>query len=306
MAVGRDPRNILTFDVEDWPQSTLDPSLPISDRVRENTHRILDLLGTAGVHATFFLLGMVADRFPDLVRRISGDGHEVASHGHAHRPVHSMRVEEFRRDLRSSIAPIEDASGTRVLGYRAPDFSIREDALWALCVLAEEGLAYDSSIFPFAGPRYGVASAFRAPWRVRCPANPDFLELPLTTLECLGHRIPAAGGGYFRLLPYRLSRAAVARLNRRGIPATAYFHPYEIDADEIPSSPHRIPILLRLSQGLLRSRVEGKLRRFLGEFSWGPARDWLRDPRALTGDRVLDLSGLSHAAPRWLQGDAAP
>jgi polysaccharide deacetylase family protein (PEP-CTERM system associated) len=294
-------RNVLTFDVEDWPQSTLDPSLPITARVTDNTLRLLDLLAAAGVQATFFILGLVAERFPDLVKRIVSARHEVATHGHAHGPVYSMSPEAFRTDLKRSIRLVEDAASCKVLGYRAPDFSISVKALWALEILAEEGLQYDSSIFPFVGPRYGIGAAFRVPCRVRCAMNPEFVEFPLATIECAGHRLPAAGGGYFRLLPYAYSRYAIKRLNRAGHPATAYFHPYEIDAEEIHRSPHPIPWSVRLSQGLGRSGVQKKLVRLLGDFSWGTAASWLADRRALTSGRVLDLTQPHLGAPRWSQ-----
>ncbi|HEU4402690.1 MAG TPA: DUF3473 domain-containing protein [Candidatus Polarisedimenticolia bacterium] len=281
-------KNVLTFDVEDWHQSTLDQSLPITERVRSNTHTILDLLAEKRALATFFVLGLVATRFPDVVRRIVAEGHELASHGNSHRPVHAMTREEFRVDLRRSLAILQEGAGTRVLGYRAPDFSINEGALWAIEVLAEEGLEYDSSIFPFAGPRYGIAFAPRLPFTVRCAANPRFLEFPLTTLEWLGVRLPAGGGGYFRLFPYAVTHTAVARLNRAGSPATTYFHPYEMDTKEIPQSPYPIPWRLRLSQGLLRGGVERKLRRLLSDFSWGPARDWLDERTRVAGGRMLE------------------
>src|SRR6266568_3879894 len=298
-------QNVLSFDVEDWPQSTLDLSLPVTGRVRDNTLRILDLLASAGARATFFVLGLAAQAFPDLVRRIREDGHEVASHGHSHRPVYGMQPEEFRADLRRSIAFIENAAGVRVLGYRAPDFSIRSSDWWALEILAEEGLRYDSSLFPIAGPRYGIRAAFTLPFRVLPACGSEFIEFPLATFECLGIRLPAAGGGYFRISPYHASRAAIMRLNRRGGPATSYFHPYELDTQEIPRSPHAIPWRLRLSQGLMRSTVEGKLRRLLGEFAWGPARDWLEGRDALTGGRVLDLTTLPARPPRWLERGVA-
>src|SRR5437867_8059669 len=239
------PKNVLSFDIEDWPQSTLDFSLPVTARVRDNTLRVLDLVANAGVRATFFVLGLVAQAFPDLVRRIRDDGHEVASHGHSHRPVHGMQPEEFRADLRRSIALIEDGAGERVLGYRAPDFSIRSGDWWALEILAEEGLRYDSSLFPIAGPRYGVRAAFTLPFRVLPACGSELVEFPLATVEYLGLRLPAAGGGYFRLFPYLASRAAVARLNRLGGPATSSFHPYELDAEELARCPHAIPWRLR-------------------------------------------------------------
>jgi len=290
--------NILTFDVEDWHQSTLDFALPVTRRVVDNTARVLDLCDELGVKGTFFVLGLVAEAFPALVRRIHDSGHEVANHGHDHRPVHAMTPAAFRDDLKRSRTPIEQAAGCAVLGYRAPDFSIARNALWALVVLAEAGYRYDSSLFPFSGPRYGIADAFAAPCRVHTAAG-DLVEFPLATTEWMGRRLPAAGGGYFRLFPHAWHRAAVAKLNRSGAPATSYFHPYELDNDEIRSSPHRIPFAMRLSQGLLRSRVEPKLRRLLKEFSWGPARDLLPGGSALTGGRILDLTPLPAGGPQW-------
>jgi polysaccharide deacetylase family protein (PEP-CTERM system associated) len=288
-------QNVLTFDVEDWPQSTLDQSLPITIRVRDNTLRILELLDRTGVKATFFILGLVAEKFPDLVRRIHAAGHEVACHGYAHGAAHGMRPEEFRADLRRSLSCIQEAVAARVIGYRAPDFSIPSGALWALEILAEEGLQYDSSIFPFAGPRYGIPGTFRAPYRVRCSANAEFIEFPLTTHEILGRRLPAAGGGYFRLLPYAYSRLAIRNLNRAGHPATAYFHPYEIDPTEIADLGRAVPWTMRLSQGLGRRRVAARLTRLLTEFSWGPASRWLESRKSLTGGRTFDLRA---AVPR--------
>src|SRR2546425_5810149 len=179
-------KNVLSFDVEDWPQSTLDFSLPVTRKVRDNTFRVLDLVAGAGAQATFFVLGLAAQAFPDLVRRICDDGHEVGSHGYSHRPVYGMQPEEFRADLRRSIALIEDAAGLRVLGYRAPDFSIRSGDWWALEILAEEGLRYDSSLFPITGPRYGVRAAFTLPFRVIPACGSELVEFPLATLQHLG------------------------------------------------------------------------------------------------------------------------
>jgi polysaccharide deacetylase family protein (PEP-CTERM system associated) len=300
------PKNILTFDVEDWPQSTLDFSLPITHRARDNTLRLLDLLAAAGVRATFFVLGLVAETFPDLVRRIRADGHEVASHGYSHRPVFGMRPEGFRDDLRRSRAIIEDAAGVRVLGYRAPDFSIRGADLWAFEILGEEGLRYDSSLFPIRGPRYGVRAAFTLPFRVLPACGSDLIELPLATVEWMGLRMPAAGGGYFRLFPYWISRSAINGLNRRGGPATVYLHPYELDREEIARCPVHIPWRLRLSQGLMRGTVENKFKRLLREFAWGPAQECLAERDALTGGRVLDLTALPARSPRWLERRIAP
>jgi polysaccharide deacetylase family protein (PEP-CTERM system associated) len=295
-------RNILSFDVEDWHQSTYDLDLPVGSRVVDNTRRILDMLETSRTYATFFVLGVVAENFPELVRRIHDGGHEVACHGYSHLPVRGMSREQFREDLKRSMALVQDAAGSAVLGYRAPDFSIFDSDLWALEILAEEGLLYDSSIFPFAGPRYGIPAAFRQPHRVVCASNPDFLEFPLATLKLGPVRLPAAGGGYFRLLPYRFMRSAVRRMNAEGSPATTYFHPYELDTEEIRGSTCDIPWHLRLSQGLGRRRVERRLGRLLRDFAWGPARDWLGQGIRLTGGRILDLAGPTAGGWRSIPG----
>ncbi|HKQ97896.1 MAG TPA: polysaccharide deacetylase family protein [Candidatus Polarisedimenticolia bacterium] len=289
--------NILSFDVEDWPQSTFDFDLPITPRVVDNTARILDLCAAAEVQGTFFVLGLVAETHPALVRRIRDAGHEVASHGHDHRPVFAMSPATFRADLQRTRAAIESACGVRVAGYRAPDFSIPAAAFWALEILAEEGYRYDSSLFPWKGPRYGVAEAFDAPFRVRTRAG-DLVEFPLVVSTRLGRRLPAVGGGYFRLFPYAWHRDAVRRLNRRRHPATAYFHPYEIDPDEIRRSPHRLPLTLRWSQGIGRSRVAAKMSRLLRDARWGTAAAWLGNDAAC-GDRTLDLTGAPGGAPRF-------
>jgi polysaccharide deacetylase family protein (PEP-CTERM system associated) len=290
--------NILSFDVEDWPQSTFDFDLPITGRVVDNTARILDLCAAAGVRGTFFILGLVAETHPGLVRRIHDAGHEVASHGHDHRPVHAMTPEGFRTDLRRTRASIEAACGARVVGYRAPDFSIPAAAFFALEVLAEEGYLYDSSLFPWKGPRYGVPEAFDAPFLVRARAG-DLLEFPLVVSTRLGRRLPAVGGGYFRLFPYAWHQDAIRRLNRRRHPATAYFHPYEVDPDELRRSPHRIPLTMRWSQGIGRARVATRLARLFRDAAWGTAADWLARGEGVTGGRILDLRGVEGAPPRF-------
>jgi polysaccharide deacetylase family protein (PEP-CTERM system associated) len=297
--------NLLTVDVEDWHQSTLNFDLPVSRRVCDNTYRLLDMMAAAGVHATFFVLGLVAARFPEVVRRIAQGGHEVATHGWSHRPVYSLGAEGLRREVRDSVVALEDQTGAKVLGFRAPDFSIREDSFWAFGVLAEEGIVYDSSIYPIAGPRYGMRSAFRQPWLIRCQAGGELIELPLTTVEWLGVRAPVAGGGYFRLLPYALTRAAIRRVNRGGMAANAYFHPYELDTEEIRTSKHRIPFKLRLTQNLFRGRVEARLRRLLADFRWVPAQDVLASSGALTQGRILDLTSRWTGKPRWLVEETA-
>jgi polysaccharide deacetylase family protein (PEP-CTERM system associated) len=276
------PLHALTVDVEDWPQSTLDFSLPITERAVRNTRRLLDVLRRQRVRATFFVLGRLAERFPDLVAEIVADGHEVGSHGYSHKPVFGIGPQGFADELARSVRLLESITGQRVLGYRAPDFSIINDSLWALDILADQGLVYDSSIFPVQTPRYGIGDALRGAHRF---ANGLF-ELPLSTVEWLGRRWPVAGGGYFRLYPYAVTRWAIRRIEAERMPAVVYLHPYELDATELAEIAWPVPARLRLSQGLNRRYVQGRLEQLLSEFRFGPAAE------------VLKLSGLAPALPR--------
>jgi len=293
-----DPINLLSVDLEDWPQSTLDQNLEISPRVVSSTLRLLEIFGRHGARATFFVLGLVAERFPELVREVRDAGHEVATHGTSHRSVAALGPEGFRADLQRSLRAIQSATGLKVLGYRAPDFSISEQELWALQILAEEGLSYDSSIFPFRGSRYGIPRAFRGPWIVRCPGGRSLFEFPLATVDLLGRRLPVAGGGYFRLLPYAVTRCAIKRIHRDRLPAAFYFHPYEIDPGEFRTLSRPVPLRLRLSQGIGRSRVQRRLERLLSEFRWAPMRDLL-DRESLFEGRSLRLDCAAGEEPRW-------
>lgn len=233
-------RNALTIDVEDYFQvnafaRSVDrarwDSFPL--RVAENTLRVLDLLDRFSLKATFFVLGWVARKRPNLVLRIAGRGHEIACHGFGHQLLHELGPERFRQDLRQARAAIEDACGRRVSGYRAPSWSVTGRSLWALDVLAEEGFAYDSSIFPILHDVYGMPAAPRFPYILERPAG-DLVEFPPSTLELRlpgkALRLPVSGGGYLRLLPAGLVLAALRRINRReNQPAVLYFHPWEID-----------------------------------------------------------------------------
>ncbi len=265
-------RNALSVDVEDWFQVGAFEGVierasweGLQSRVERNTDQVLELFDVAGVKATFFTLGWVADRHPRLVRRIVEAGHELASHGWDHRRVFTFEPAEFRKDLERSRHAIEQAGGCRITGYRAPSFSIDKRTPWAHPVLAEAGYAYSSSVAPIRHDHYGWPEAPRHAWRPVPGA--ELLELPVTTLAFAGRRLAAGGGGFFRLLPYAFSNWAIARTNRREKrPAIFYFHPWEID----PGQP-------RVSQAPLRSRVrhysrlgsmESKLLKLLLEHRW--------------------------------------
>ncbi len=271
------PPNALTVDVEDYfhveafaghiARADWDDHAP---RVETNTLRVLDLFGEYGAVGTFFLLGWVVERFPGLVRRIVADGHEVASHGFCHARVGTMSPEAFRDDVRRAKALIEDVAGCAVLGYRAPSFSIGTDSLWAFDVLAEEGYAYSSSIYPIHHDLYGMPGAPRFAFAAGHP--PGLLEIPVSTVAVFGRKLPCGGGGYFRLLPYGLSRWAWRRVNRRDAqPVIFYFHPWEIDPDQ--PRQHQAPLKSRLRHYVNLARMEGKLRRALADFRWGRMDD---------------------------------
>ncbi len=262
--------NALSFDIEDYFQvSNFERLAPFErweqfePRVEENTRKILDLLAVHGVQATFFILGWVAERFPGLVKKIAAGGHEIGTHGYRHRLVYTLTREEFREDLRRSISLIEEAAGKKVLGHRAPSFSITGKSLWAVDVLREEGLKYDSSIFPVRHPRYGIPGAPPRPHEIR----PGFWEFPLSTLKLGRFKLPIAGGGYFRLYPYRLTRWGIRRLNRRSLPAVVYLHPWEFDPDQ-PRLQASLQARFRHYTNL--KKTAGRLDRMLGEFSFAP------------------------------------
>jgi len=264
----------MTIDVEDYFHvSAFDGVLPRSawdsmeSRVVANTERLLDLFDEHAVRGTFFVLGWVAERYPDLVRTIAGRGHELASHGYAHRLVYDQTPAIFRDDVRRAKGLIEDISGQRVKGYRAPSFSVTDRSLWALDVLLEEGHRYDASIFPIRHDRYGIPDAVRWPHPMTCQGGQLF-EVPGSTIRLGGTNVPVAGGGYFRILPYAWTRWGIARLNQvEGQPAIFYLHPWEID----PQQPRlRASALGRFRHYRNLHLTERRLRSLMRDFSFGP------------------------------------
>lgn len=258
-----------TVDVEEHFQvSAFEPYLArerwpeMESRVSANVARLLDLLAAHGARGTFFILGCVAERHPDVVAAIARGGHEVASHGWDHRRVTQQTPEEFRASVRRTKAALEAMTGAAVLGFRAPSFSIVAGREWALDILVEEGYRYDSSLFPVRRPGYGYAAGGREPHWLDRPAG-RLAEVPPATLRVAGVNLPAAGGAYFRLLPYGLVRAAFRDCERRGVPGTFYLHPWEIDPDQPRLA---VPWLTRVRHygGLRRTR--SRLERLLGEF----------------------------------------
>jgi polysaccharide deacetylase family protein (PEP-CTERM system associated) len=272
-------RHHFTVDVEEHFQvSAFERSVLRSDwdrqesRVAGNVTRLLELLERFAARATFFVLGCVAERHPGMIREIAAGRHEVASHGWGHRRATDLSSAEFREDVRSSKHLLEDLAGEPVLGYRAPSFSIVPGREWALDVLIEEGYRYDSSLFPVRRSGYGYPNGGRDPYWLMRPAG-RLAEFPPATLRLLGLSLPAGGGAYFRLFPPILVRAALRACERRGVPATFYIHPWELDPDQ-PRVDVRWPTRLRHYGGL--GRVSARLERLLDDFAFVPIRDTLR------------------------------
>lgn len=274
-------KNALTFDVEEYFHAeafarVLRPEEwpTLESRVTRSTERLLDILDRERVRATFFVLGWVAERHPGLVREIASLGHEIACHGYGHRMIQHLSRPDFERDVTRAKRALEDAVGRPVLGYRAPTFSIMRATLWSLDVLIEAGFRYDSSIFPVVHDRYGIPDAPRFPHRRKTPSGGEITEFPMSTMTVLGRRLPVAGGGYFRLFPYRVTRRAIARINEERQPAMVYLHPWEFDPDQ-----PRLPVgpLTRFRHLVNVGKTESRLRRLLGEVSFAPASEVLAE-----------------------------
>ena len=262
-------RNALTIDVEDYFQvSAFAPHIPRSEwpirecRVERNVASILAMLDDHDTKATFFTLGWIAERYPGVVREIVANGHELASHGYGHERASDQTPDSFYADINVAKLLLEDLSGCEVRGYRAPSFSIGEQNLWAFECLERAGYHYSSSIYPIQHDHYGMPNAPRH-------AHPigNLLEIPATTLRFFNRNWPASGGGYFRLMPYGLSRWMIERINRvDNMPAVFYFHPWEVDIEQ-PRIPG-ISAKTRFRHYLNIHRMESRLRRLLADFSW--------------------------------------
>jgi polysaccharide deacetylase family protein (PEP-CTERM system associated) len=271
-APGARIRNAMTCDVEDYFQvSAFAPyisreSWPTREcRVEANVERILALFAEHGVKATFFTLGWIAERYPQVVRNIVAGGHELASHGYGHQRASSQDRAEFANDVKSAKALLEDIGGVEVVGYRAPSFSIGHGNLWALDVLREAGYRYSSSIYPIAHDHYGMPDAPRFAFY---PNGTDgLLEIPVTTVRVGSRNLPAGGGGYFRLLPYALSRWMMERVNRNdGQPALFYFHPWELDPGQ--PRPAGLGAKARFRHYVNIGRMEARLAQLARDFAW--------------------------------------
>jgi polysaccharide deacetylase family protein (PEP-CTERM system associated) len=269
--------NALTVDLEDWYQGTrvdVEQWPRFEDRIESSTLRLLELFQAADVRATFFVLGYVAERHPDLVRAIDSFGHEIATHGYQHKLFYECTPDELRADIARSIEILEAITVRPIIGHRAPFFSVTQASWWALEILAELGLRYDSSIFPIRHWRCGIPDATRSPHPIQT-ARGTVIEFPPSTGRVLGMNIPFGGGAYLRAWPYPLTRMGVRRLNERGWPAVAYIHPWELD----PARPHiRTDRSIAIAQRLNRASAGPRLAALLSDFEFGPMRELLDHP----------------------------
>lgn len=279
--------NALTIDVEDYFQVAAladavsrDKWHSMEYRVEANVDRLLELLDEKQCKATFFTLGWVADKSPDLVRAIQRAGHELASHGYSHQLIYNQTPEIFREETRRSKALLEDITGEAITGYRAASYSITSQSRWALDILAEEGFTWDSSIFPVHHDRYGMPGTPRWPHRLKTDKGYELAEFPLSTLKFPGYTLPIAGGGYFRLFPYWFSKWGLGSINRQGQPFVFYLHPWEID----PGQPRLdVKWFSRFRHYNNLDVCEQRLTKLLGQFRFTTMSDVLKAEGVLDG-----------------------
>ncbi len=264
-------KNILSVDLEDWGQSTYDLNAPITNYVVENTSKLLDIFSQAKSKATFFCQGLVAEKFPELIKRIHQAGHEIGTHGWSHRSVQELGQKGFKSELYKSVKILEDIIGEKVHGHRAPDFSIDIRSDWPFDIISECGLEYDSSVYPIYGKNYGSPDCPLGPFKL----DSGLWEIPLSTYVILGKRRAVLGGGYFRMYPYALSEYFLRGINRQNRPAVIYLHPYEINPAELRG--RGIGLKTRIHQGLFRSLIPGRLMKLLADFSFIPIRSYLEN-----------------------------
>ena len=291
--------NALTIDVEDYFQvSAFAPYIPRAEwehrecRVERNVDRILEILAARETKATFFTLGWIAERYPALIRRIVTGGHELASHGYGHQRASELSRPAFEQDIRRAKGILEDLSATPVLGYRAPSFSIGSANLWAFDCLAEAGYRYSSSVYPIRHDHYGMPDSPRFAYRVK----PDLIEVPITTLRIFERNLPSSGGGYFRLLPYSVSRWMMRRVNATSQPAIFYCHPWEFDVDQprVAGVDRKTKFRHYVNIG----RMEGRLKSLLTDFEWGRMDQVFLDRRSRCKRLGADDQVTANSAPR--------
>jgi len=264
--------NAISIDVEEYFQVTdfegIVEKRAFEPRLQQSMETVLGILDDAKVHATFFVLGSVAEKYKGLIRRVSDLGHDIASHGYGHKLIYNQSHQEFKEDILKAKQILEDITGKPINGYRAPTFSIRKDTLWALDILTEAGFKYDSSIFPIIRKRYGIRDFSRKPILIKCPNGADILEVPISTLKFGKINIPFSGGGYMRFLPYKTIKYCTEHINKKeGLPVIVYLHPWELDPDQ-PRIKANFMREFRHYCNLKSTKT--KLIQLLKDFSFGP------------------------------------
>ena len=270
--------HVFSIDIEDWYQSSYDLNAPISEICVQNTRHVLDFLQVFDVRGTFFVQGLVAKQFPHLVKEIYNRGHEVQSHGYSHRPVNQMTPDEFRWEIQETSKRIEDITGEKVTGFRAPDFSIDRNSFWAFEIMTECGIHYDSSIFPLKTRRYGI-DGFENGYSIIRTSSGVIHELTVNVLELnwlQRLRIPVGGGGYFRLFPAWFLKYALKKIEIQGLPFVLYCHPYEFNPQEWKYISKSVPLYLRFHQGLGRKGFQGKVSQLLSMRNFGTMTEILK------------------------------
>jgi len=283
--------NAFTVDVEDYFQvGALKRYVRVEDwerfspRVERNTCKVMELLGRFDVKATFFVLGWVAQRFPRLVKEIDAAGHEVACHGYAHESIYALSERMFRQDLKKAKEILEDLLGKRVVGYRAPNYSMTRDCLWAADILLEEGFVYDSSVLPVRYFRKGLPGADPYPHLLRCPSGALLAEFPPSSISVFGLTVPVGGGAYLRHLPFNVIRGGIRKIHNKGKPAVMYIHPWEIDHEQPRID--GVDTLTKIRHYRNLHTTEQKLGRLLGAFRFGTIQD-LREAMSCQGHDPL-------------------
>lgn len=283
----RRPKHILSIDLEDYfhveafaASISRDDWDRFPSRVEQNTRRLLEIFDAFSVKATFFVLGWVAGRFPQLVREVAERGHELACHSYWHRRIYTLSPDEFRADTRAACDAIEQASGVRVQGYRAPSWSVTRDSLWALNILAEEGFSYDSSIFPIHHDIYGIPDASRHPYRHSCLQSQTLVEIPPATLRLGFMNAPAAGGGYFRIFPFAYTDWAFRQFEKESHSLVFYLHPWEIDPEQPRIS---APLKSRLRHYTNLEKTQSRLERLLGRYQFQTFAEFIQE----TGEDLI-------------------
>jgi len=266
--------NALTIDFEDWYQGLEIPYTQwdgFEDRIAIVGRKLLQILDEVGTKATFFVLGFVAEKHPEVIKAIEKAGHEIGTHGFSHTLIYKQSPQVFRQEMERAVGFLEDLTGKKVIGHRAPFFSITKDSLWALDILGELGILFDSSIFPVLNYRYGIADAPRFPYDIK-RANFTLKEFPISTLQLPKVTLPISGGAYFRIYPYQVTKQALRVVNRSGKPFTFYLHPWELDADH----PHiDLPRRIALTHYFNLGKTETRFRKLLRDFKFGPMKEVL-------------------------------